>query len=156
MRRRQPPAPTQPYLEAQTCVQVRFQEVDALQVVWHGHYISYFEDARAALGERFGISYIDLKNAGVAAPVVHVSCDYCRPARFGDELLVTVRLLAHESAKIECLYTVEHAQSHETLAYGRTLQVFTDFNGEMLLVQPDVLRQVIERHQGELRQPDAK
>ena len=29
--------------------EVRFEEVDALNVVWHGRYPSYFEDARVAM-----------------------------------------------------------------------------------------------------------
>lgn len=155
MRRRRPPAPTTPYLEQSARVRVRFQEVDALHVVWHGHYISYFEDARAALGERFGISYRDLFDAQVMAPVVHVSCDYCKPARFGDELGVNAKLLIQPSAKLEFLYDVQHADTGETLAYGRTVQVFTDLQGELLLVQPAVLRRVIERFKADMRGGDA-
>ena len=31
---------------------VRFEEVDALGMVWHGRYPSYFEDGRIAFGDR--------------------------------------------------------------------------------------------------------
>ena len=28
---------------------IKFSEVDSLRVVWHGHYVRYFEDGREAL-----------------------------------------------------------------------------------------------------------
>ena len=33
-------------------VQVRFSEVDSIHMVWHGHYITYMEDAREALARK--------------------------------------------------------------------------------------------------------
>ena len=32
-------------------ITVRFSEVDAMQVVWHGEYIRYFEDGRESFGK---------------------------------------------------------------------------------------------------------
>ena len=40
------PRTTRPYLEETTTVRVRFQAVDSLRSVWHGHYVSYFEEGR--------------------------------------------------------------------------------------------------------------
>ena len=37
---------------------VRFEETDPLAIVWHGRYASYFEDARSAAGEKYGIGYL--------------------------------------------------------------------------------------------------
>ena len=39
------------YLVAHTQVRVRFQEVDSLRVVWHGHYLSYCEEGRQNPGK---------------------------------------------------------------------------------------------------------
>ena len=35
-------------------IPIRFSEVDSLHVVWHGHYVKYFEDGREAFGKDFG------------------------------------------------------------------------------------------------------
>ena len=35
-------------------VQVRFSEVDSIKMVWHGHYMTYMEDAREAFGRKYG------------------------------------------------------------------------------------------------------
>ena len=37
---------------------VRFSEVDAMNVVWHGAYPLYFEDAREAFGARYGLELL--------------------------------------------------------------------------------------------------
>jgi hypothetical protein len=42
-----------------TEVIIRFNEADPLGIVWHGHYIRYFEDGREAFGKKFGITYLD-------------------------------------------------------------------------------------------------
>ena len=36
-------------------VQVRFSEVDAIRMVWHGNYVRYMEDAREAFGREYGL-----------------------------------------------------------------------------------------------------
>ena len=40
-------------LETSVARRVRFEEVDPLTIVWHGRYPSYFEDGRAAFGEKY-------------------------------------------------------------------------------------------------------
>ena len=35
--------------------EIRFSEVDSMGVVWHGHYVKYFEDAREAFGAKYGL-----------------------------------------------------------------------------------------------------
>ena len=46
-------------LIVRTEILVRFNEADPLGIVWHGHYIRYFEDGREAFGNQYGIGYLD-------------------------------------------------------------------------------------------------
>jgi acyl-CoA thioester hydrolase len=142
-RRCSPPAGR--YLENRTAVRVRFQEIDTLQIVWHGHYLSYFEDARVAFGRRYGINYDDIGAAGLAAPIVKLSCDFFSPARFDDELEVVARLYERESAKIEFYYEVYRRGEPEPIAAGSTIQVFADANGDMLLTMPQFMREFYDK-----------
>lgn len=128
------------YLEHSLALGVRFQEVDSLHVVWHGHYISYFEDARVAFGREFGVGYEDLKEAGLAAPIVRLECDYLASARFGDVLEVTSRLYERDSAKMEFYYKVMRRDTGDLLAVGRTVQVFSDIEGSLVLMMPQIMR----------------
>src|SRR5438876_3054726 len=100
---------SRPYLEATTTVRVRFQEVDSMRIVWHGHYLSYFEDARRAFGERYGLDYADIRRHNLHAPLVRVSVDFLAPATDNDLLEVSARLLKLDAAKLEFHYTVVRA-----------------------------------------------
>ncbi len=143
-----------PYLEHRTQVRVRFQEVDALRVVWHGHYLSYFEDAREAFGERFGFRYQDFLAAGLLAPVVETQCRYFLPARHGDTLEICARLYPCEAARIEFGYHVRRSHA-DLLAEGRSVQVFTDLDWSLCLTLPELARRFYQRWQGALVVPDA-
>jgi acyl-CoA thioester hydrolase len=43
-----------------TTFRVRFSEVDSLRIVWHGHYLKYFEDGRDAWGAEFGRDFLEI------------------------------------------------------------------------------------------------
>ena len=60
-----------PYVESICQVNVRFQEVDVLGVVWHGHYLTYFEQGRIAFGREHRFDYLDINGQLVAEVVDH-------------------------------------------------------------------------------------
>jgi len=143
--------PTGPFLEHRVAVRVRFQDVDALQVVWHGHYLGYFEAGREALGEEYGLGYRDVRAAGLVAPVVHAEVHYLQPARHGDELSVVARLHRHAGAVLDLSYEVRRHGDEALLATGRTRQVFTDAEGRLVLDPPALLRRFWEQWSDQLR-----
>src|SRR3954465_7087541 len=89
-----------------TEVKVRFNEADPLGIVWHGHYIRYFEDGREAFGKEFGISYMDFYHQGLAVPIVSVHCDFKKPLKFGDTMIVETIFHGTPAAKIMFDYKV--------------------------------------------------
>jgi acyl-CoA thioester hydrolase len=130
------PEPPPRFLAASTQVRVRFQEVDSLRVVWHGHYLTYFEDGRNAFGRRYGLGYRDILAAGYIAPLVHLEIDYFQAARYDQLLEVETRMHDDPGARIHLTYTISDATTGTTLATGRSVQVFTDPEGELILTQP--------------------
>ncbi len=136
------------HLEATMTIRVRFQEVDSMRIVWHGHYLSYFEDARRAFGAQFGIDYADIRRAGLHAPLTHVSVDYLAPARDNDVLEVNARLLKSDAAKLEFQYLVHRAAGQQLLARGESVQAFTDLDGALLLRPPPLLLDCYRRWEG--------
>src|ERR1700709_2961628 len=69
-------------------IRVRFNEADPLGIVWHGHYIRYFEDGREDFGNRYGIGYLDFFKHGFVIPVVNVDCSFKKSLRYGDSVIV--------------------------------------------------------------------
>lgn len=133
------------YLQHIATTRVRFQEVDSLEIAWHGHYLSYFEDARVAFGRHYGLSYSRIRQANLIMPIVHVSCDYLRPAYHDDELQTLIRLIQTPGAKLEFYYEVARAGDGTLLARGRTTQAFMDAEQNLLMTVPPFITAFYER-----------
>lgn len=124
-------------LKHQTEVSVRFNEADPLGIVWHGHYIRYFEDGREGFGKQYGISYLDFYERGLAVPVVSVQCDYKKPLRYGNSVIVETTYLHTAAAKLKFEYKIYEAATQQLVATGSTVQVFVDAgNFQLQLVVP--------------------
>ena len=113
-------------LSCRTEIAVRFNEADPLGIVWHGHYIRYFEDGREAFGKEHGLSYLDVFKQGFVIPVVHVECSYKKSLRYGDTVVVETRFIPCEAAKMKFTYRLYKADTAELVATGSSLQVFLD------------------------------
>ncbi len=135
MRQRRPLKLSDRYLEDHCELRVRFAEVDALRVVWHGHYVAYFEEGRTAFGRRYAFSYQDILQAGFVAPLVQLSLDYRRPARYDDLLQVRTRMHYDPAARIVFAYEITDSDG-KVLVTGQSAQVFTDRDGNLLLTRP--------------------
>lgn len=117
-------------------VRVRFHEVDSLRIVWHGHYLKYFEDGREAFGRKYGIGYMDVYDIGLITPVVNINCDYKRPVKYGDNVMLETTYVDNEAAKIQFKFTLYNADSGEVYALGESTQVFLNEAGELHLTPP--------------------
>jgi acyl-CoA thioester hydrolase len=134
----------------ETPVQVRFYEVDSYEVVWHGHYIGWFEAGRNELTERFQMGPLQLKDRKLLAPVVEVSCQYKLPATFGDSLIVQTTMERTEVAKLVFHYRILHRESGKVLATGASTHVLTDLKGNLLYRVPQEILEKIEAMQAYL------
>lgn len=113
-------------LSYRTEIPVRFNEADPLGVVWHGHYLRYFEDGREAFGKEFGIAYLDFYREGLAVPIVSAHCDYKRPLRYGDAMIVETVYEPTPAAKLIFQYKIFSRKNNDLIATGTTTQVFVD------------------------------
>ncbi len=118
-------------------VQVRFNELDPMQIVWHGNYLRYFEDGREAFGEKYGLSYTAIRGAGMAAPVINVNCNYKKALQYPETILIETTYIPCQAAKLKLKYTIYRKGTNELMAQGETTQVFTDFEGNLLMCSPD-------------------
>lgn len=67
-------------------LRVRYHDCDPLGIVYHGHYVKFFEIGRTEAMRKHGFSYKQLEEEGYAMPVVEMNIKYFRPARY-DELM---------------------------------------------------------------------
>jgi acyl-CoA thioester hydrolase len=125
-------------LSDRTEIRVKFNEADPLGIVWHGHYIRYFEDGREAFGMRYGVGYLDFYNNGLIVPVVSVQCDYKRSLRYGGVVTVETIFVPTDAAKLKFNYRLFNAETGQVVATGSSVQVFLDRTTSALqLTNPD-------------------
>jgi acyl-CoA thioester hydrolase len=126
---------------------VRFEEVDFLKIVWHGHYVSYLEDGRRAFGDKYGLSYSQFIESGTPAPIVQLHLDYLNPLRFDEEF--TVQAILHWTDALRLNFEYLITGSDDTLAArGYSVQLLMEPDGGLLLRPPGWLVQFKEDWQG--------
>jgi len=120
-----------------TKINVRFHEVDSLRIVWHGHYLKYFEDGREAFGRKYGIGYMDVFNVGLLTPLVKISCEYKRPVKYEDSVMLETRFVNNDAAKVIFEFSLFNENTKEIYAIGESTQIFLDEKGELMLTPPE-------------------
>ena len=144
-----PPAP----LRLSVRRAVRFHEVDPLGVMWHGHYASYFEDARIAFGDYYGLGYQKMFDAGVVAPIKEMRVDYAAPLRFGQEYLVFALLFWNDASRLNFEYAIS-GRGGGVRTRACTVQLFLNKAGELYYAKPDLYEEFcLQWKQGTLPPP---
>jgi len=115
---------------------VRFEEVDMLNIAWHGHYVSFLDDGRVAFGDRYpALSYRQLHAAQVAAPIVQLHLDYQLPLFFDEEMSVAATLHWSDAVRLNFSYLISGADGR-IVARAWSVQLLVDENRSALLIPP--------------------
>jgi acyl-CoA thioester hydrolase len=120
---------------------IPFCDVDAMQVVWHGNYYKYFDNARDRLFSDAGIDlYQVAREGGVVFPITRTQTKHILPLRFRDDVECKATLV-----EAECRLVVEFelrlAGGGKLCAKGRTEQAAVRMDGWQLdLRLPDSIR----------------
>jgi acyl-CoA thioester hydrolase len=128
--------------EIEIVLTVPFHDVDVMEVVWHGHYVKYFEIARCALLESIGYDYPQMRASGFAWPVIDLRIRYPRPARYGQKLKIKAAIREYEP-RLCVNYVVSDAATGDRLTKGSTVQVAVDM--QSMEMQYGAVRALVER-----------
>ena len=133
-------------LTASIEVEVHFYDVDSINMVWHGHYVKYLEQAREAFGHQYGMAYLDVYAAGYTTPIVDMHIRYKQIAHFEDKLRVEICYVPCRSAKIIYDYTIFNQADGSVVAEAQTTQLFMTHEGVFEVSAPDFYREWQERN----------
>ena len=106
-------------------VRVRYAETDQMGVVYHGNYAQYFEMGRVEWLRNLGLSYKFMEENGIMLPVVSLTMNYKKPARYDDLIRVKTIFKSQTSVKIEFDYEIFN-EKDELLTTGTSMLVFVD------------------------------
>lgn len=120
-------------------LQVQFFDLDPMNVVWHGNYVKYLEQARCALLESIGYNYPDMKASGYMWPIIDMHLRYIGPATFGQTIRARAAIVEWEN-RLKIDYLITDAHTGKRLTRATTTQVAVSIDtGEMCFVSPPVL-----------------
>lgn len=131
-------------ISASVRIMAQFYDLDPMNIVWHGNYLRFFEQARCALLDRIGYNYGEMHRSGYHWPIVDARVKYVRSVVFQQEIEVTATLVEYEN-RLKISYLVSNLDNGEKITTGTTIQVAVEQNtGEMCFVSPTVLSDRVE------------
>ena len=137
-------ATTPSEISAEIELQIPFHDVDLMQIVWHGHYAKYFEQARSALLRKIDYDVPEMILSGIGWPVVDLQVKYIKPIAYGQKIKVIASIVDSEN-RLKIAYRVIDLVSGETLTKGHTIQFAIDMKTRQTLFEtPEILKSKIK------------
>jgi acyl-CoA thioester hydrolase len=109
-------------ISAEISTQAQFYDLDPMQIVWHGNYARFLEQARCALLDKIGYNYPDMAESGTGWPIVDMRIKYIRSIRFAQTIRVQATLTEYEN-RIRIDYRILDEATGALLTKARTDQV---------------------------------
>ncbi len=129
-------------------VRVRLPETDAMGIVFHGCFYTYFDVAR--MDYLRNLRLLDSFRTGESKNLVaHASADFRSPARFDDVLVVHARVSAIGNTSLTFGFQVTNKHDARRVAEGKTVHVMIDPQTWRPVRVPDDFRQAIQAFEGQ-------
>jgi acyl-CoA thioester hydrolase len=123
----------------ETTLRVRYAETDAMGVVYHAHYLVWFEVGRGDFFRALGQDYGQWEEKGYLLPVSEAHARYHGPARYGDLVTVQTRLEEVRSRGLTLGYEVCCTSTRQRLVTGWTKHICTDRLGRTRRLPQELL-----------------
>lgn len=125
---------------------VPFYDLDPMQIVWHGNYLKYMDDARGALFDSLGVDLFGLfEKTSHIYPIIKTSLKHVFPLRHKDVIICKATLV---EAKYKIIVDFEirlKSDAKKICARGRSEQVAVKVpEMEMLMLIPEGVRTLLE------------
>lgn len=107
-------------------------------IVYHAHYVVWFEIGRTEYCRAAGLPYRKMEDAGLLILVTSVECTYRRPARYDDAIRVRTALTELSPRGLAFSYEIVD-EADRRLANGATRHVFADVSGKPARAPKEIL-----------------
>jgi acyl-CoA thioester hydrolase len=107
-------------------------------VVYHGNYAQFFELGRTEWLRKLGVTYKNMEISGIMLPVISLSCNFIKSAKYDDILTIETFLKKKPLVKIEFEYKIIN-QEDELICTGGSVLAFMNMKTSKPLRCPDYL-----------------
>ncbi len=101
-------------------IRIRYAETDAMGVVYHANYITFFEVGRVEYLRSADVDYRALEEQKMTGAVVEVGVRYHAPARFDDELSIYTRCASMGKVRFRMEYEIWREADRTLVVSGHT------------------------------------
>ena len=129
--------------EFSTSIRVRYGETDQMGVVYHGNYATYFEVARTEWLRSLGVTYKNMEDSGIMLPVISLSFNFIKSAKYDDLLTISVFLKKSPLVKIEFDYEIVN-QNKEKISTGNSVLAFINMETNKPTKCPDYILEKLD------------
>lgn len=118
-------------------LRVRYSETDAMQLLHHSNYLTYFEIGRTELLRAQGGSYRKMEELGLFFVVAKVNVRFKKPAKYDDVLTLTTSISRQTPAKLEHEYQLKRGD--EVLTVAETVIACVNPQGEVQRIPENLI-----------------
>jgi acyl-CoA thioester hydrolase len=113
-------------------LRVRYEETDAMGVVYYSKFLVWMEVGRVGLLRDVGFGHKEWVKHELEFPVVQAHADYRSPARFDDEVLVRTRIASIGTKSIRFENEIYKLPEMVLLATGHTVHALKKKGGRTI------------------------
>jgi acyl-CoA thioester hydrolase len=117
-------------------LEVPFHDVDAMRIVWHGHYFKYLELARTQLFRSRKLDAADVRGLDHALVVIESGCRHTAPLCYADRVRVSA-WFQDVVYRIYVGYEVFNLTQNKRSARAFTVLASLDSEGQLLHRTPE-------------------
>lgn len=127
----------------ETGIRVRYAETDKMGFVYYGNYAAYYEVARVEALRSLGITYKSMEENGIILPVLENYSKYILPARYDDEIRISVMIRETPGTRIRFDYELFN-QDNKLINLGYTILVFVDLKTGRPMEIPAFITEILK------------
>ncbi len=120
-------------------IRVRYSETDAMGLLHHSNYLTYFEIGRTELFRAQGGSYRRMEELGLFFVVASIKVNFKRPARYDDVLTLETEIRRQTPAKLEHHYELK--RDNEMLCVADSVIACINKDGQVQRIPDDLVQQ---------------
>lgn len=105
---------------------INYYETDQMQVVHHSNYVRYMEEARLDLMSQVGLDYKVMEEKGIIIPVLDISLKYIFAVHYGDEIVITPKIVKLTPVRFSLTYEIRDAESGMIRCEASSSHAFVD------------------------------
>jgi acyl-CoA thioester hydrolase len=123
-------------------IRVKYADVDAMGVVYHGNYAQYFEAGRAEAFRNLGYTYKNFEADGFSLPVVEMKTRFIKPAKYDDLLTILTIIKTVPSRKLT-IFTELYNELDELITNAEISFIFVKSKNMSLISAPEKFKAIL-------------